>query len=71
MTKEQFSKGKENVKIPERSLIFSLIIFITGIALATSCGLDSPRFKTWQELRISLFYKTSRPALEPSQPPIR
>jgi hypothetical protein len=25
MTKEQFSKGKENVKIPERSLIFSLI----------------------------------------------
>ena len=55
MTKEQFSKGKDNVKMSELSLIFSLITFTTGIAVATSCGLDSPRFESWQELGISLF----------------
>jgi hypothetical protein len=54
MTKEQFSKGKENVEIPERSLLFSLITFTIGIALATSCGLDSARFEFCQELGISL-----------------
>jgi hypothetical protein len=39
--------------------------------MALGCGLDERRFESGQGLEIFLFTTASRPALQPTQPPIQ